>query len=214
MVKIFKNTAPGYKEIPVSYQLFKQKEPSKKLAIMLPGRGYTVQGPLFHYSTGVFLNKGYDVLHLNYNYNTEESDSMELDEHIEQIHVDVHSVLDQALSEHSYDKYTLIGKSLGTIALAAIIHRDEFSDANLIWLTPLLQIDLVYNKMLSSFQPGLCVIGEEDPCYIKERFDTFASVEYMTAILIPGTDHSLNYADKPVESIDVLKRVITEISNF
>jgi hypothetical protein len=214
MVKILKNSAIGYKEIHVSYQLFRQEERSKKLAIMLPGKGYTVQGPLFHFSTGVFLNKGYDVLHMNYNYNTEESDAMKLEEHIEQINVDVNSVLDQALSEHSYEQYTLIGKSLGTIALSATMHREEFAGAKAIWLTPLLQLDLVYNNMLSALQPGLCIIGEEDPCYIKERFDDVALVKNMTAILIPGTDHSLNYKDKPVESIDVLKRVITEISNF
>lgn len=214
LVKILKNTAVGYKNIPVSYQLFQQDQASGRLAVMFPGRGYTVQGPLFHYSTGVFLNKGYDVLHVNYDYTTEESNSMELDEHIKQISIDVNAVMDKVLSTSTYDNYTLIGKSIGTIALSSVIQRNEFPDARVIWLTPLLHLDMVFDKMLSSTQPGLCIIGEEDPCYIKERFIVFDTKENMTSILIPGTEHSLNYADRPIESIDVLRRVITEISNF
>jgi len=213
-VKILKNTAVGYKNIPVSYQLFQQDQASGRLAVMFPGRGYTVQGPLFHYSTGVFLNKGYDVLHVNYDYTTEESDSMELDEQIKQITIDVNSVLDQVLSNHTYEKFTLIGKSIGTIALSSIIQRSEFPDARVIWLTPLIHLDMVFDKMLSSTQPGLCIIGEEDPCYIKERFIQFDTKENLTSILISGTEHSLNYPDRPIDSIDVLKRVITEISNY
>lgn len=213
-MKITKKTVMGYKRIPVSYQLFQPEQASGQLAIMFPGRGYTVQGPLFHYSTGVFLNKGYDVLHVNYDYTTEESNSMELDEHIKQISTDVNAVMDQVLSTSTYENYTLIGKSIGTIALSSIIQRNEFTDARVIWLTPLLHLDGVFDNMLSSTQPGLCIIGDQDPCYMKERFDQLATIENMTSILIPGTEHSLNYADKPIESIDVLKKVISEISSF
>lgn len=213
-MKIFKNTVLGYKKIPVGYQLFQQDKASDQLAVMFPGRGYTAQGPLFHYSTGVFLNKGFDVLHVNYDYTTEESNSMELDEHIKQISIDVNAVIDQALSNSKYENYTLIGKSIGTIALSSIVSRNEFSGSRFIWLTPLLQLDLVFDQMLSSSQKGLCIIGDQDPCYLKERFDQFDTKENMTSILIPGTEHSLNYADRPIESIDVLKRVITDISEF
>jgi len=213
-VKISKKTVLGYKNISVSYQLFQPEQASGQLAIMFPGRGYTVQGPLFHYSTGVFLNKGFDVLHVNYDYTTEESNAMELDEHIKQISIDVNAVMDQVLSTSTYDNYTLIGKSIGTIALSSIVQRNEFADARVIWLTPLLHLDVVFDQMLSATQPGLSIIGDQDPCYIKDRFDQLATIENMTSILMPGTEHSLNYADKPIESIDVLKKVISEISAF
>jgi hypothetical protein len=209
-----KGSAAGYRNQPVSFQLIKQNKQASSLAVMLPGRGYTVQGPLFHYSTGVFLNKGFDVLHVNYDYNTVQSESLTLEEEIKQITQDVNSVLDHILIDQPYEDYTLIGKSLGTIALSSIVNRMAFKNAKIVWLTPLLQLDYVMEMMLFSTQNGLCIIGDEDPCYISEKFEKLKEKENMHTLLIPGTEHSLNYSDRPVDSIDVLKKVITKISNF
>ena len=214
MYTFTKHSVAGYKNLPVPFQLIKQNKQASSLAVMLPGRGYTVQGPLFHYSTGVFLNKGYDVLHVNYDYNTVQSESLTLEEEIKQITQDVNSVLDQILIDQPYETYTLIGKSLGTIALSSIVDRISLKNANVIWLTPLLQLDYVMDKMLSSSQNGLCIIGDEDPCFISDKFEKLNEKENMQTLLLPGTEHSLNYADRPVDSIDVLKKVITEIGNF
>lgn len=214
MVKMIKDSVAGYKEKPVDYLLFKQDKQSNSIAVMFPGRGYSAQAPLFHYSTGVFLNKGFDVLHVNYDYTSEESNSMSLDEHITQITEDVKAVLDRVFENHSYENHTLIGKSIGTIALSSIVDREEFSQAKFVWLTPLLQLDIVFNKMNESLPSGLYIIGDKDPCYILERYEQICTKENMSCILIPGTEHSLNYAENPIESIDVLKSVITEISNF
>ncbi|RSD25510.1 alpha/beta hydrolase [Mesobacillus subterraneus] len=214
MFKIIKKSVDGYLDLPVNYQMFKQEKQSRGLAVMMPGRGYTVQGPLFHYSTGIYLNKGYDVLHINYDYTTEQSESLSLDEQIKQISVDVNTVLNQVLTDSQYTDYALIGKSLGTIALASLADRQEFYDAKYIWLTPLLQLDLVFEKMLSSNQKGLCIIGDQDSCFIQEKYEKLTSKKTMSSMLVPGTEHSLNYADDPVGSIDVLKKVMTEINDF
>lgn len=214
MFTFIKDFVPGYKNQPVSFQHIKQNKQSNALAVMLPGRGYTVQGPLFHYSTGVFLNKGFDVLHVNYDYTTVQSESLTLEEEIKQITEDVNSVLDHILKDQSYENHTLVGKSLGTIALSSIVDRMAFKEAKIIWLTPLLQLDYVMDKMNSSTQNGLCIIGDEDPCFIPEKFENLKRKENMQTLLMPGTEHSLNYADRPIDSIDVMKKVITEISNF
>ncbi|ESU33945.1 hypothetical protein G3A_03880 [Bacillus sp. 17376] len=214
MYTFTKDSVAGYNNRPVPFQLIKQNKQTGSLAVMLPGRGYTVQGPLFHYSTGVFLNKGFDVLHVNYDYNTVQSGSLTLEEEIQQITEDVNSVLDQILKDQPYGDYTLIGKSLGTIALSSIVNRKGFEDAKIVWLTPLLQLDYVMDKMLSSTQIGLCIIGDEDPYFIAEKFEKLKDKVNMQTLLIPGTEHSLNYSNRPVDSIDVLKKVITEISNF
>jgi hypothetical protein len=214
MYTFTKDSVAGYNNQQVPFQLIKQNKQASSLAVMLPGRGYTVQGPLFHYSTGVFLNKGFDVLHVNYDYNTVQSESLTLEEEIQQITEDVNSVLDYILKYQPYDFYTLIGKSLGTIALSSIVDRISLKNAKIIWLTPLLQLDYVMDKMLSSSQNGLCIIGDEDPCFISEKLEKLKDKENMQTLLLPGTEHSLNYADRPVDSIDVLKTVITEISNF
>lgn len=213
-MKFSKKAVKGYKEFSVNYLLIKQDKPTTSLVIMFPGRGYSVQGPLFHYSTGVYLNKGFDILQVNYDYTTKEAESMSLEEEMIRINEDVNAVIDEVLKSESYENFILFGKSIGTIALSSVIQRQEFKFAKCIWLTPLFQLDTVFESMKSSTQLGLCIIGEEDPCFIQGRYDEIQSLESFTSILIPGTDHSLNYSDRPIDSIDVLKKVITEISLF
>ncbi|WP_079509244.1 alpha/beta family hydrolase [Mesobacillus jeotgali] len=214
MVHIFKESVAGYRGQPIQFQLLSHGEQGSSIAVMLPGKGYTVQGPLFHYSTGIFLNKGFDVLHVNYNYTVPQAGSNSIEEEIMQISSDVNSVFDYLANNHSYDNFTLIGKSLGTIALSAIADRLELSKAKIVWLTPLLQLDAVYEKMLTASQRGLCIIGDRDPYFISERFDRVAISENMQTLLIPNSNHSLDNPDHPIESIDILKKIINEISNL
>jgi hypothetical protein len=215
MVQFFKGETEGFNQKLVSYNLIKQSIPSGSLAIMLPGKGYSVQAPLFNYSTGVYLNKGFDVLHVNYDYNTKEFDGLDREQQFRRIYADVHSVIDKVLSDYTvYEHFVLIGKSLGTIALSPIIGRLEFSKAKVVWLTPLLQIDEVFDSLLASSQQGLCVIGNKDFCYIPERYEQLGSKTNMKSMLVPGADHSLNDADKPIESIDILKNIISAISEI
>ena len=69
MLKINTDSVKGYKEIGVPFTLISKEENSKNLAIFLPGAGYTVQSPLFHYSKDIFINKSFDVLQVKYQYN-------------------------------------------------------------------------------------------------------------------------------------------------
>lgn len=52
--------------------MIEQKEKTNNLAIVLPGAGYTTQAPLLHFTTALFYNKGFDILHINYKYNSQE----------------------------------------------------------------------------------------------------------------------------------------------
>ena len=66
MFKVSTESVSGYKEMEIPYTLLSNNESSNSLVIMLPGAGYSAQAPLFHYSTGVFLNKSFDELQVNY----------------------------------------------------------------------------------------------------------------------------------------------------
>lgn len=83
-----------------------------------------------------------------------------------------------------------------------------------IWLTPLIHNDAVFNKMLKTNVKGLVIIGGEDPCYVKERFDELGTNELLTTLLIKGTNHSLEYTNDIIGSIDVLKNVVKLMDNF
>ncbi|MCM3758989.1 alpha/beta hydrolase [Sporosarcina aquimarina] len=203
----------GYKEMEIPFTLLSTNENSKKIAILLPGAGYTVQAPLLHYSTGVFLNKSFDVLQVNYSYNNF-YDNLSMDEIAEAIKHDVRAVIDKVLNNNSYEYFYLIGKSLGTIAMTSELKREKFSNAKTVWLTPLLQRDDVFETILKSKNRGLCFIGDNDRHYNAERYKQLVNNTNIVSRLFPNANHSLQYESDPVNSIDVLKSVIKEINEF
>lgn len=198
----------GAKKIP--YTLFKQEKASNTLAVVLPGAGYTTQGPLLHYSTGIFYEKGYDILHINYQYSKEEMTALKEETFTEQ----VQSVIEKVLSDNNYEKLYLIAKSIGTIPLSYLIKNPLFKHAKLIWFTPLLQRDDVYKALNQSSNKSICFIGSDDPCYVAERFDTIKKNSNLIAHVIEGVNHSLEFDKNIFTSIDVLKTVMKEISSF
>ena len=107
-----------------------------------------------------------------------------------------------------------MGKSLGTIAMNSVLNRMEFMEAKAIWLTPLIQLGEVFSAMAASNHKGLCFIGDRDECYINERYDVLKNNPNIISRLIPNVNHSLEYDNYSVESIDVMKSVVVDIQNF
>ncbi|WP_191557043.1 alpha/beta hydrolase [Metabacillus idriensis] len=213
-MKIKTDSVTGFKDAIISYTILSNNSESKSLAIMFPGLGYTAQGPLFHYATGVYINKNVDVLHINYQYNSAFYESFSNEELDEALKRDVRNVIDTVLSSHTYSNFYLIGKSLGTIALASELGRTAFFDAKVIWLTPLLNREDVFGSMVKRKKRGLCIIGDKDPYYKKERFQELKKNPAIDSLLIPEANHSLEVEGDPAGSIDILKEVMTKIEAF
>lgn len=214
MFKVKTDFIKGYKGKDIDYTVLSTDEHASKLAILLPGAGYTAQAPLLHYSTGVFLHKSVDVLQVNYTYNDKFYDPFTMDELVEAIKHDVGTIIDKVLEENSYDGYYLVGKSLGTIAMASLLDKEIFRNAKAVWLTPLLNRDDVFESMLYSRNESLCFIGDDDMHYNTERYRQFANNPKLVSRILEGADHSLQYKGDPVRSIDLLKTVIKEIDEF
>lgn len=211
-MKIQHEVINGYKEIEVPFALIANEEETKKLAIFLPGAGYTNQRPLFHFSEGVFLNKGMDVLEIDYRYNEPSYAHFEMEELSEAVRFDVKTVIDEVLRENRYEEFYLIAKSLGTIALCTELQREEFKDAKVVWLTPLIHRDDVLTAMVTSKQKGLCFIGDSDRCYTEARYTQLLDNPNLSSKLLPDITHDMEYADDPIKSIDVLKEIMEEIN--
>ncbi|MGM8214840.1 alpha/beta hydrolase [Bacillaceae bacterium W0354] len=193
-------------EIPTT--LIKKNQHSKKLAVVLPGAGYTANAPLLHYSTGVYLHKGFDVFHVKYNYPKDIFTNMSDEDFAEEVITVINSV------KNEYEEFVFITKSLGTLALAHIIETANINISHNIWLTPLIHMESVYQKMLTSKYKGLVIIGDEDPCYNEERYHTFTENTLLTTHLIKGTNHALEYSDDPVNSVNVLKEIVNIMNEY
>ncbi|SFA86795.1 MULTISPECIES: hypothetical protein [unclassified Bacillus (in: firmicutes)] len=213
-MRVEKGSVIGYQDMSISYVLLKKSEESRKLGIIMPGAGYTVQAPLLHYTTGILLNKSYDVLHINYQYNSQAYDTFTYEDIVEAIQFDVKTVIDKVLSETNYEEYGLVAKSIGTIGLGSELQRPEFREAKAVWMTPLLSRDIVYESMVQSHQSALCLIGDQDPYFIKERFEKVSEKDNIEALLIADVNHSMEYEDDSLKSVEVLKDVMAKMNHY
>lgn len=213
-MKITKESIKGFKEVEVPYTLLTHQEDVEKLAIFLPGAGYTTQSPVFHYAEDIFLNKGYNILKINYQYNVEPYLHFSTEELSEVIKYDVRIVLDKILINSPYKNFYLVGKSIGTIAMSTELNRDIFGEAKAIWLTPLIHRDDVLKAMVSSENRGLCFIGDNDRCYSKERYSELLVNQNIVSKLLPAINHNLDYNNEPVKSVDTLKEILENLEKF
>ena len=214
-MKYINKSIAGYKGMKIPYTLFGKNDDSQELIVLLPGAGYTVNSPVFHYLSGILFEQSKDILEVNYPYNNEFYNDFNTEEIHKAVKIDSRLVIDSILETTSYKRYVFIGKSIGTIAMSSELKRDEFKDAEAIWLTPLLNLDAVYSAIVESGNKGLCILGDKDRVYSKELFDQLRQNENLVPKLISGANHSLDYYDNDVfESIDILKNIITEIQSY
>lgn len=193
------------------YRLIEQKEETNDLVIVLPGAGYTTQAPLLHYTTGLFYTKGFDVLHINYALSREEMAALNERDFAK----DVQFAIDHAIKDKEYRNYYVVAKSIGTKALSELLKSPRLKEAKVVWLTPLLQNDLVFHAMVTSDQKGLCFFGEKDRvCYIEERFEQLKNNRNLILKVMNGANHNLELDRDPIKSIERLKSVISDINGF
>jgi len=212
-MKYINESVEGYRGMNIPYTLYGKSDNSNDLLILLPGAGYTVNSPIFHYSTGIFLNQSKDILEVNYPYNHEFYNGFSLEELYKAVKNDSRIVIDTVLKNNAYNNFYIIGKSIGTIAMSSELNRDVFKNAKTIWLTPLLKLDEVFESIINSRNKGLCIIGDNDRNYTEELFSQIGKNENITFKLIPGANHSLDNEDA-MKSIDNLKSIMIDIERF
>lgn len=214
MVRVVNEQVKGHLQTIVGYTLLQQEAPTKQLAIILPGKGYTAQAPLLYFSTSLLFNKNFDVLHVKYNYETEDFSQSSNGEQTAWIEDDMDAILNDIFTKYPYDKFIMIGKSIGTLAMSYLMQKEVFKSALAVWLTPLLTRDSVFLAMQQGEQRSLAAIGDRDPFYQEGRFKEIVKKNpHLQFHLIPDANHSLDHND-PFRSIDTLKTVIKEIEQF
>lgn len=191
--------------IPVIH--FQQEKKANKLLIMLPGAGYSCQAPLFHYPTGIYLQKEFDILQIQYNGLLED---IQLDDLNATITTEIHTFI----KENYYTTIHVIAKSIGTIVLSHLLNKESLAVSKAIWLTPLLQREEVVKSMETNPITGLVIIGDKDPVFIKDNFTKLENCPHLTTVLIPECDYSLQLKNDVLKSIEVHKLVMEKILSF
>jgi hypothetical protein len=195
----------------IPFRLIEQKGETNNLVIVLPGAGYTTQAALLHFTTELFYKKGFDVLHINYTFSSQEMSAL----NERDLARDVQSAVDNAVKDKKYSNYYVVAKSIGTKVLRYLLDTTMLKDAKVVWLTPILQNDDVFNTMINSNNEGLCIFGEDDSdCFIVERFEKLKSNQSLRLKVVESGNHSLELDKEPIKSIEILKSVISDIEEF
>ncbi|MFX1368398.1 MAG: hypothetical protein ACFFAY_07360 [Promethearchaeota archaeon] len=206
----------GHRSLPVPNTYLRLKETSQRLAIVFPGRGYTSQAPLLYYTINTLLEKGLNVLSVDYSY-SENREYQELgqDEKLKWLYDDVNAAYQTALNELDVSLEVFVGKSLGTLAIGHLLERyPDARKAKIVWHTPLIQMPSL-EKQIQEYKPkSLFVIGSADPHYSHEILSKLIRATGGEALVVNGADHSMEVSGSVKESLQVIGDIINCVERF
>lgn len=179
------------------------------MAVVIPGAGYSCKMPLLYYSIDSLLLKGYRVLAIDKvyaddptwrNFKTRESAFKYVED-------DTVELFSQISKQFPDSVNVLLGRSLGTFQMACALERKLIRPRQVVWQTPSL-----YEKwpvMNSCGISGFGIIGTLD-----ERYETALPHFPLNRIVVDGADHAMEIPGDPIQSIEVLKKVIQTTTDW
>lgn len=207
----------GYRDAPVPNRLLRPRGAIDQLAVLLPGYGYTLDMPLFYYAEHLLLERGWDVLRVEVNYGQRpDFRTIPEAERAQWLLADATAAYRAGLAQRDYDAVTLIGKSLGTLAMGHLLTLPDPVPAptRAVWLTPLLRVDHLREQIRRFGGPSLFVIGGADPHYDAAILADLQAATNGEAIVIDGADHGMDIPGDPGASVHALERVVEAMGRF
>jgi hypothetical protein len=169
----------------------------ERVAVLVPGGGYTTDGPLLMYA-GLAVRRRGGYLH-RIAWDAPESEAY--------THAWVASQVKEALAEAAAVPAPLvIGKSLGSRAAPLVAERGLPA----VWMTPLLTDEPTVTGMRAATAPCLLIGGSADPFWI----GAVARSVTPHVLEVSGADHGMFVDGSLAASAAVLGDVITAIERF
>ncbi|MCX5357907.1 alpha/beta hydrolase [Streptomyces sp. NBC_00124] len=172
-----------------------------RVAVVVPGVGYSPARPLLHFARGVLLQHGWTVQELWWQI-PDDFSQFTADDRIAWVERQV----SQAIDAESGACRLLVGKSLGSLACGIAAERTIAAA----WLTPLLTNDHVARALQRAQAPTLLIGGSAD-----KLWDSRIAKSLRHDVLeVPSADHALELADDATGSVDVLRQVVSRLDRF
>lgn len=203
----------GFRGSPVPNELIRQQSGSTTLAVLLPGRRYTCDMPLFYYAERLLVDRGWDVLRVQYDYR-QLGETVTPEEQLERLAVDSRNAVAAGLAEVSYQRVILVGKSLGTIAMAHLLPTLDVADIWSVWLTPLLKRSDVLEWVAKGSDQSLIVIGSRDSQFDSALVGSLARDNECATLVIEGGEHSLDLSGDAAGSAMSIVTTMNAMNRF
>lgn len=204
----------GYKNQPVPNTFIVQPNPTRHLGIVLPGYRYSPEMAPLYYAGRILLEEGADLMRIEYAYYRTAFPKQPQSEQDKWISRDVFAACEAALSQRAYDKITLIGKSIGTIAMGQLLADPRFQSATCVWLTPLLTVESLCSRIEQIHPRSLFIIGTADEFY---KPDILKRLEQSTggrSLVIEGVSHGLEIPGDIPNSLAALDQIVQALQEF
>jgi hypothetical protein len=209
---------PGYGDRVLSCLLLEQEETSGHLGLLFPGRAYNCSMPAMYYAATLLNDLRADVLHVEHDYLTN-ADLPELgsEEFAACLLADARGAWEAASARRAYERVTLVGKSLGTWALALLANHVELPRrTEAVWLTPLLKHPPFVDLVTRWGGRSLFVVGTADPHYGDDEgsLDAVTAGTEATTLVVPDADHALEVPGDLSASLAALTDVMESVAAF
>jgi predicted alpha/beta-hydrolase family hydrolase len=204
----------GYRDQQVPTTFITHPDPTNHLGIILPGYRYSADMPPLYYAGQVLAEQGADVLRVDYAYYRTSFMAQPQNEQDQWISSDVLAACNAALSQHPYEKITLVGKSLGTIAMVHLLADNRFQKAICIWFTPILTLESLRSRIEQVRPRSLFIIGTADQFYKPDILESLKNSTSGETCIIEGANHGLEIpADVPA-SLVMLNTIVQALRQF
>jgi pimeloyl-ACP methyl ester carboxylesterase len=182
------------------------RQDGSRLAVVLPGRRGGWLAAAIYYPVIAMLDEGFDALCLESIYIDAPSPATLRD--------DANAVVRAGRAAGEYRQVALVGKSLGTLAMAELIASDAaFAYAPSIWLTPLLRNDRVAAALERLGAPGLIVVGTQDPLH---DVDVLSGLEAQghRVLVLAGAHHGLAIDGDAPASAEIPRELVRAVLDY
>ena len=204
----------GYQHESVPNTFYRQSE-TPRLAVLFPGYRYSCDMPVLYYPGQLMLSHGADVLQVDYFYDRPPDFAKRGDdEALRRLYADAEAALEAGLRQRRYEQVIVIGKSLGTMAMAHLLTRHStLPDSYWVWLTPALDPADV-TRSLSVRPRSLFIVGTADPLYDPNLIGELERAAGARCVVIDNANHGLLIQGNIRLSIQALERVVDDMEEF
>ncbi|MFF3636893.1 alpha/beta hydrolase [Streptomyces sp. NPDC002250] len=172
-----------------------------RVAIVVPGVGYSPARPLLHFARSVLLRHGWTVQELWWQIPDGFAEFTVVDRIVW-----VERQVTEAIEAEAGACRLVVGKSLGSLACGITADRNIPAA----WLTPVLTVDHVAAALRRATEPTLLIGGGADKLWDSR----IAASLHHDVLEVPSADHGLELADDAAGSVEVLRQVVSRLDRF
>lgn len=204
----------GYENQQVPNTFMIQPVPTRHLGVILPGYRHSVDMADLHYAGRILVEQGADLLRVEYAYYRTDFLRRPESQQDQWISSDVFAACNAGLAQRSYEKITLVGKSIGTIAMGHLLADRRFQNATCVWSTPLLTVEWLCSRIEQVHPRSLFIMGTADQFY---KPDILKHLEHATngrSVVLEGANHGLEIPGGISKSLMALKQIVQALQEF